>query len=80
MGPLLNHHKISLHKFSGKVFLMEIGRVSDINKTRMDVFSRDMETFLGLKPSMLNMEKAVDQFRQDKEIKVVDPGWQIDIC
>lgn len=46
---LLDHHKHSIHNFSGaKLFLLEVGQLDLENKTRTDSVIGDMESFVGL--------------------------------
>ncbi len=48
---LLHNHKLPIHHFPNRVFLMELGQLSVENRTRADQFVGDLETFLHLSQS-----------------------------
>lgn len=54
---LLGHHKRSIHgNLTGRVFLLELGQLSD-RTSRRDSFQKDIEDFLGLRSNSIQFPK-----------------------
>ena len=70
---LLDHHRLSTHpSWSGRLFLIEIGQISDTNSSRRDVWERDYEQFLGIDPNSFNISNQKRNARHDKIIDICD--------
>ncbi|KAL7529587.1 hypothetical protein ACHAWF_003038 [Thalassiosira exigua] len=63
--------KMSVHPINGKVFLLEIGQMSTVNKTRSDQFRHDIQDFLGLKDELPPLPKHNKTIRHTKA-RVID--------